>query len=57
MVCKSCNNGVLEPVSVDEPKDSGRFQEEYKCVNCNARRYISGQEQEDPANWNEWGQA
>jgi len=57
MTCNNCNNGVLEPVDIDEAKESGAFKEEWKCVNCAARLYIEGLEQDPPNEWTEWGRA
>jgi len=42
-------------VHVDPVEDSGYFREEYKCVNCNARGYVSGQEEQPSTEWNRYG--
>jgi len=57
MTCKKCNNGVLEPVDVDESRDEGYFSEEWKCVHCNARGYVHGREEEPPTEWDRFGGA
>jgi hypothetical protein len=57
MTCKNCNNGVLEPVNVDEPNDEGHFSEEWQCVACNARGYIHGKEEAPSTEWDRFGSA
>ena len=55
MPCASCNQGVIEAVRVDKPKESGFFEEEYQCHVCGAKGFVHGQEEQPPAEWNRFG--
>lgn len=57
MTCKKCNNGILEPLHVDEPRDKGHFSEEWKCVNCGSRGYVHGKEEQPQHEWDRFGAA
>lgn len=55
MPCASCNQGVIEAVRVDEPKESGFFEEEYKCGVCGANGFVHGYEEKPASEWNRFG--
>lgn len=50
-----CNHRAAKCVDSTEPKDEGRFREEYECP-CGATGVITGQEQAPPSDWNESGE-
>ena len=56
MTCAKCNQGVVEAVRVDEPKDSGYFSEEYECNVCGAKGYVHGREEKMPGEWTRFGE-
>ena len=57
MTCAKCGSGVVSPVDVAEPKDSGTFTETWECNVCNAQGYVRGKEDEMPQNWTRYGEA
>jgi len=56
MACANCG-GAIDEVSIDEPQEEGSFQEEYECVNCDAKGFVSGREEEPPNQWDKFGRA
>lgn len=56
MTCNNCGSS-LKPVNIPEPEESGHFTEEYECVNCGAKGFVSGKEQQAPHKWNKYGAA
>ena len=42
-------------VDSTEPKDEGMFKEEYECP-CGAKGWITGREEQSPAQWDRYGQ-
>jgi len=53
MTCETCGAAV-EPKDVDEPNDSGHFQEKWECARGHIG-YVSGKEQEPPNQWTRTG--
>ena len=57
MTCNQCGQGIVSPVDVPEPQDSGHFTEKWECNVCGAKGFVSGNEEEMPNKWNRYGAA
>lgn len=57
MTCKNCGQGIIVPVDVDEPSDSGYFSEEWECNVCGAKMFVHGREEQPPREWDRFGSA
>jgi len=50
-----CDHVDAQCVESSDPKDEGTFHEHYECP-CGATGYITGHEDEPPAQWTETGE-
>jgi len=51
----TCDHSAAKCVNSTEPKDEGRFREEYECP-CGATGTITGREEAPPSEWNRYGE-